>query len=60
MPVLVPGIQQRRVCGAEGSFHANDFVCLDPCDRHRDEEERKRFPSSPKIYRQLILVRDGL
>jgi len=26
IPVLVTGIQQRRVCGAEEPFHANDFA----------------------------------
>jgi|GEM_PF-5750345 len=26
IPVLVTGIQQRRVCGAEEPFHAKDFA----------------------------------
>ena len=37
IPVLVTGIQQRRVCGAEDSFHAKDFAWLDSCDKHRNE-----------------------
>jgi hypothetical protein len=36
--VLVTGIQQRRVCGAEESFQSNDLVRLDSCDKHRNEE----------------------
>jgi ribose transport system ATP-binding protein len=32
IPVLVTGIQWRRVCGAGDSFHAKDFAWLDPCD----------------------------
>ncbi|QND26598.1 hypothetical protein HB773_09115 [Sinorhizobium meliloti] len=37
IPVLVTGIQQRRVCGAEESFQPKDLVWLDSCDRHRNE-----------------------
>ncbi|TDK39809.1 hypothetical protein E2F50_05335 [Rhizobium deserti] len=37
IPGLVPGIRQRRVGGAEGSFHTKDFAWLDPCDKHRDD-----------------------
>jgi ribose transport system ATP-binding protein len=37
IPVLVTGIQQRRVGGAENSFHAKDFAWLDSCDKHRNE-----------------------
>ncbi len=37
MPVLVTGIQSRRVCGAEGSFHATDVAWLDSCDKHRND-----------------------
>jgi hypothetical protein len=36
--VLVTGIQQRRVCGAEESFQPKDLVWLDSCDKHRNEE----------------------
>ncbi|ASJ59141.1 hypothetical protein SMB554_07985 [Sinorhizobium meliloti] len=35
--MLVTGIQQRRVCGAEESFQPNDLAWLDSCDRHRNE-----------------------
>jgi hypothetical protein len=34
--VLVTGIQQRRVCGAEESFQPKDLVWLHPCDGYRD------------------------
>ncbi|MGH0214750.1 hypothetical protein [Sinorhizobium meliloti] len=37
IPVLVTGIQRRRVCGAGESFQPNDLVWLDSCDRHRNE-----------------------
>ena len=37
IPVLVTGIQQRRVCGAEESFQSNDLAWLDSCDKHRNE-----------------------
>ena len=33
--VLVTGIQQRRVCGAEESFQPKDLGWLDSCDEHR-------------------------
>jgi len=47
--VLVTGIQQRRVCGAEEPFQPKDLVWLDSCDKHRNEEEERlqsseRFP----------------
>ncbi|RVP99064.1 hypothetical protein CN096_27790 [Sinorhizobium meliloti] len=35
--MLVTGIQQRRVCGAEESFQPKDLGWLDSCDRHRNE-----------------------
>ncbi|RVL75779.1 IS481 family transposase, partial [Sinorhizobium meliloti] len=35
--MLVTGIRQRRVCGAEESFQPNDLVWLDSCDEHRNE-----------------------
>ncbi|MQB26255.1 integrase [Agrobacterium tumefaciens] len=41
MPVLVTGIQSTRVYAARGLFSAQDFGGLDPCDNHRDEEERE-------------------
>ncbi|PDT44586.1 hypothetical protein CO661_27995 [Sinorhizobium fredii] len=43
IPVLVTGIQRRRVGGAGESLHAlllihgADAPWLDPCDEHRDE-----------------------
>jgi hypothetical protein len=37
IPVLVTGIQQRRVCGAGEFFRPKDLGWLDPCDKHRDE-----------------------
>ena len=37
IPVLVTGIQQRRVCGAEESFRPKDLGRLDSCDKHRNE-----------------------
>ncbi|RVN37799.1 IS481 family transposase, partial [Sinorhizobium meliloti] len=37
IPVLVTGIQQRRVCGAGESFQPTDLVWLDSCDEHRNE-----------------------
>ncbi|OHV81015.1 integrase [Ensifer sp. LCM 4579] len=37
IPVLVTGIQQRRVCGAEESFQPKDLGWLDSCDKHRNE-----------------------
>ncbi|GEC32628.1 hypothetical protein N181_16240 [Sinorhizobium fredii USDA 205] len=44
IPVLVTGIQQRRVCGAEESFQPKDLGWLDSCDEHRNEEGRKALP----------------
>jgi hypothetical protein len=37
IPVLVTGIQQRRVCGAGRVFQPKDLVWLDSCDGHRNE-----------------------
>ncbi|CCM67031.1 hypothetical protein BN406_00986 [Sinorhizobium meliloti Rm41] len=37
IPVLVTGIQQRRVCGAEQFFKPKDLGLLDSCDGHRNE-----------------------
>jgi len=37
IPVLVTGIQQRRVCGAEEPLQPKDLVWLDSCDKHRNE-----------------------
>jgi hypothetical protein len=37
IPVLVTGIQQRRVCGAGRPFQPKDLVWLDSCDKHRNE-----------------------
>ncbi|EJT06376.1 hypothetical protein RCCGE510_04577 [Rhizobium sp. CCGE 510] len=42
IPVLVTGIQQRRVCGAEESFRPKDLGRLDSCDEHRNEGGGKR------------------
>ncbi|KAA9389020.1 integrase [Neorhizobium galegae] len=38
IPVLVTGIQQRRVCGAIDSFQPKDLGWLDSCDKHRNED----------------------
>jgi hypothetical protein len=35
--VLVTGIQQRRVCGAQEPFQPKDLGWLDSCDKHRNE-----------------------
>ena len=40
IPVLVTGIQQRRVCGAEEPFRPKDLGWLDSCDKHRNEGSR--------------------
>jgi len=42
IPVLVTGIQQRRVCGAKESLHAKDFAWLDSCDKHRNDDGEVR------------------
>jgi hypothetical protein len=42
IPVLVTGIQQRRVCDANKSFRPEDSGRLDPCDKHRDEGRGQR------------------
>ncbi|NKK62049.1 hypothetical protein GFL39_03885 [Rhizobium leguminosarum bv. viciae] len=42
IPVLVTGIQQRRVCGAAESFRPKDLGRLDSCDKHRNEGGRNR------------------
>ncbi|EJB01344.1 hypothetical protein Rleg9DRAFT_0076 [Rhizobium leguminosarum bv. trifolii WSM597] len=39
IPVLVTGIQQRRVCGAEESFRPKDLGRLDSCDIPRVKPE---------------------
>jgi len=38
IPVLVTGIQQRRVGDAEEFFRPKDLGRLDSCDEHRNEE----------------------
>ncbi|RWX24691.1 integrase [Rhizobium sp. WSM1325] len=44
IPVLVTGIQPRRVCAVNDSHRRSlslapkDLGALDPCDEHRDEE----------------------
>jgi ribose transport system ATP-binding protein len=40
IPVLVTGIQRRRVGGAEESFRPKDLGRLDSCDKHRNEVDR--------------------
>ncbi|RWX75199.1 integrase [Neorhizobium lilium] len=37
IPVLVTGIQQRRVCDAKESYQPKDLGWLDSCDEHRNE-----------------------
>jgi hypothetical protein len=37
--VLVTGIQPAQILGPKGFSRAADAALLDPCDRHRDEEE---------------------
>ncbi|RVI83372.1 hypothetical protein CN191_05625 [Sinorhizobium meliloti] len=37
VPVLLTGIQQRRVCGAEESFQPKDLSCPDAVTGHRNE-----------------------
>ncbi|WVT75275.1 hypothetical protein QM996_09395 [Sinorhizobium chiapasense] len=37
IPVLVTGIQQRRIYGAKEFLHAKDFAWLDP--RHKGEDD---------------------
>jgi hypothetical protein len=36
IPVLVTGIQPRRVCAVKNSLAFTDVNALDPCDEHRD------------------------
>ncbi|MFQ6241306.1 hypothetical protein [Sinorhizobium meliloti] len=62
--VLVTGIQQRRVCGAEEPFQPKDLVWLDSCDKHRNEEPgmmRKSVCGFPpahdfRLFRPKIIV----
>ncbi|POO51476.1 hypothetical protein CPJ18_13300 [Agrobacterium rosae] len=37
IPVLVTGIQPRRVCAVNDSFAPKDLGALDSCDKHRNE-----------------------
>jgi hypothetical protein len=37
IPVLVTGIQPRRVCAVKRLLRPKDLGLLDPCDEHRDE-----------------------
>ncbi len=37
IPVLVTGIQPRRVCAVNNSSASKDLAALDSCDRHRNE-----------------------
>ncbi|ODR92420.1 hypothetical protein A8M32_05130 [Sinorhizobium alkalisoli] len=43
-PVLVTGVEQRRVCGAEASFQPKDLGWLDSCDKHGNEDGRLALP----------------
>ncbi|TWF52045.1 hypothetical protein FHW37_105144 [Neorhizobium alkalisoli] len=54
IPVLVTGIQQRRVCDAKGPFQPKDLGWLDPCDKHRDEVGDIAFGSSPKASPRIF------
>jgi peroxiredoxin len=38
IPVLVTGIQQRRVCGAGNILSAQGLGLAGSCDKHRNEE----------------------
>jgi hypothetical protein len=50
-PVLVTGIQQRRVCGAGAFFQPKDSVWLDSCDEHRNEEIKQAAADGPNLNR---------
>ena len=52
IPVLVTGIQQRRVCGAGEPFQPKDLVWLDSCDKHRNEGTGMRG-FAPRAGRRL-------
>ncbi|RVH13783.1 hypothetical protein CN216_21550, partial [Sinorhizobium meliloti] len=63
IPVLVTGIQQRRVCGAEESFQPNDLAWLDSCDEHGNEEAgmHGRYGNlRSKDVRAISLISHGL
>jgi hypothetical protein len=49
--VLVTGIQQRRVCGAEEPFQPKDLVWLDSCDKHRNEEIKQAAAGGQNLNR---------
>ncbi|OAP39797.1 hypothetical protein AU381_09580 [Sinorhizobium glycinis] len=44
IPVLVTGIQQRRVRGAKETFQPKDLGWLDSCDEHRNEDGGEALP----------------